>query len=168
LSDNQQVDRSKITIKKIISGGQTGADRAALDFAIENAIDCGGFVPKERRAEDGRISDKYPNLVETETRNYSERTQLNILNSDATIIFSHGNLTGGSLLTKKLAVKHKKPILHVDFVQFSKEKTINDATGFLASIECEILNIAGTRASGDSEIYQKTKNFLTNLFDQIC
>lgn len=152
------------TINKIISGGQTGADRAAFDFALENDLQMGGFVPKGRRAQDGRIPAKYPNLIETSGRNYAERTELNIINSDATIILSHGKLTGGSLLTRKLAKKHHKPFLHIDLADFDLKEVSAKAQGFLALTECKILNIAGSRASGDKEIYQKTKEFLTNLF----
>ncbi len=70
---------------KIISGGQSGVDRAALDFCLENNIPCGGWCPKGRMAEDGRISDKYP-LIETESEDYAERTRLNVENSDGTLI----------------------------------------------------------------------------------
>lgn len=153
-------------IQKIISGGQTGADRAAFDFALENEIEMGGFVPKDRRAEDGRISDKYPNLIETETHKYSKRTKLNIINSDATIILSHGELKGGSLLTSRLAEKNEKPFLHIDFLDFSPKDAALKAKDFLNSVECNTINIAGPRASGDSEIYLKTKKFLTLLLDQ--
>ena len=152
-------------VNKIISGGQTGADRAALDFALEKKIESGGFVPKDRRAEDGRISDKYPNLIETETRNYAERTELNILEADATIILSHGELTGGSLLTRELAENHKKPFLHIDFLETDSLSASLKAKSFLESNDCEVLNIAGSRASGDTEIYAKTKEFLTFLFE---
>lgn len=151
-------------IKTIISGGQTGADRAAFDFALENEIGIGGFVPKGRRAEDGRISEDYPNLVETKTRNYMERTRLNVQNSDATLIVSHGKLTRGSLLTKKFAAKHLKPFLHVDFLETTIEEAAKTTRKWLVSIKCERLNIAGSRASTDAEIYEKTKLFLDELF----
>src|SRR5215203_533862 len=108
-------------IKIIISGGQTGADRAAFDFALENNLEIRGFVPKNRRAEDGRISENYPNLIETKTGNYAERTELNVDNSDATLIVSHGRLTRGSRLTKKFAEKHLKPFRHVDFLESAIE-----------------------------------------------
>jgi UDP-N-acetylglucosamine transferase subunit ALG13 len=125
----------------------------------------GGFVPKGRIAEDGKISDKYPNLIETKTTNYTERTELNVINSDATIIFSHGNLTGGSLLTRKSAEKHKKLFLHINLLEEHSEIKLQKAKYFLQTTNCKTLNIAGSRASEDSKIYQKTKIFLTNLFD---
>ncbi len=146
-------------IRRIISGGQTGADRAAFDFALENGLEIGGFVPKNRIAEDGAIPEKYLNLQETATENYAERTELNVKNSDATIIFSHGELKGGSLLTRQFAEKYEKPFFHCDFLRLDFEK----AKKWLDSIDCENLNIAGSRDLEDSEIYRKTKNFLQRL-----
>jgi len=151
-------------IKTIISGGQTGADRAALDFALENKIELSGFVPKNRRAEDGRISLTYPNLTETKTVNYAVRTELNVQHSDATLIVSHGPLTGGSRLTKKFAEKHQKPFLHVDFSESNIAESARRARKWLASIKCKKLNVAGPRLSTDAEIYEKTKEFLAELF----
>jgi predicted Rossmann fold nucleotide-binding protein DprA/Smf involved in DNA uptake len=151
-------------IKTIVSGGQTGADRAAFDFALENGIEIGGFVPKGRRAEDGKISADYPNLTETATRNYAERTELNVKNSDATLIVSHASLTSGSLLTKKFAEKYQKPFLHIDFLESTIEESAEKTRKWLASINCKRLNIAGSRASTDPEIYEKTKLFLAELF----
>ncbi len=92
-------------IKKIISGGQTGADQAALDVAIKLDIPHGGWITKGRLTEDGPLPDKY-NLQEMPTSSYPERTEKNILDSDGTLIISHGKLTGGSALTRELAVKH--------------------------------------------------------------
>ena len=151
-------------IKTIISGGQTGADRAALDFALENKIESGGFIPKGRRAEDGKISEIYPNLVETKTKNYAERTELNVQNSDATLIVSHGKLTRGSLLTKRFAVKNRKPFLHIDFTELTIDESVRETRKWLASQNCRRLNIAGARASTDAQIYDKTREFLAALF----
>jgi len=151
-------------IKTIVSGGQTGADRAAFDFALANRLEISGFVPRNRRAEDGRISDRYPNLTETATRNYAERTELNVQHSDATLIVTHGALTGGSRLTKKFAVKHRKPFLHINFLETTLEEAATNARKRLAKIRCERLNIAGSRASTDPEIYETTRLFLAALF----
>lgn len=150
--------------KKIISGGQTGADRAAFDFALENNIEIGGFVPKNRLAEDGEISPKYKNLLETETEDYSERTELNVKNADATLILSHKKLAGGSLLTKKFAEKYQKPFLHIDFSKMATENAAQKAKEWLDSFDCEKLNLAGSRHSEDAEIYSKTRDFLNDLF----
>jgi hypothetical protein len=97
-------------IKKIISGAQTGADRAALDFAIKNDIPHDGWVPKGRIAEDGIIPEKY-NVHEAPTQDYRRRTELNVVHSDGTLILTHGELSGGSALTRTFAQKHKKPYL---------------------------------------------------------
>jgi hypothetical protein len=153
--------RNRLTI---ISGGQTGADRAAFDFALENKLETAGFVPRGRRAEDGPIGPQYPNLTETATRRYAERTALNVEHSDATLIVSHGKLTGGSRLTKKLAQKLQKPFRHLDLSTLTVEEAARRTREWLISIDCERLNIAGPRASTDPEIYQKTKLFLTELF----
>jgi hypothetical protein len=157
-------DFGVLKIRKIISGGQTGADRAAFDFALANGIEIGGFVPKGRRAEDGRISENYPNLIETATRNYAERTELNVQNSDATLIFSHGKLTGGSRLTRKLAERNAKPFRHVDFIKADITRTAAEIRQWLISINCRKLNIAGSRVSTDALIYRKTFDFLKLLF----
>ena len=100
-------------IKKIISGGQTGADRAALDAAIELGIPHGGWVPKGRLAEDGPIHTKYQ-VQEMPTDSYTARTEQNVIDSDGTLILSHGELTGGSGFTRKMAMKHGKPWYHAD------------------------------------------------------
>lgn len=156
--------QKKLKLKKIISGGQTGADRAALDFALEKGIEISGFVPQGRRAEDGKISEKYSNLVETATRNYAERTELNVINSDATLIFSHGKLTGGSKLTRNFAKKHKKPFLHIDFAGLMIEISVEETQKWLTSIKCKNLNVAGPRSSSDERIYEATKDFLKRVF----
>ena len=154
-----------LKIRKIISGGQTGADRAAFDFALEKGIEISGFVPKNRMAEDGEISQKFPNLLETRAKNPAKRTELNVKYSDATIILSHGNLTGGSKKTLQLAEKWNKPFLHIDFDKTSLEEAVLKVRNWLESINCQELNIAGARASKDSKIYGKTKEFLEKLFE---
>lgn len=153
-------------IRKIISGGQTGADRAAFDFALENGIEISGFVPKNRMAEDGEISAKYPNLLETRAKNPVKRTELNVKYSDATLILSHGNLTGGSKKTLDFAEKHHKPFLHINFEKLNEDETVLKAKEWLKSINCQELNIAGARASKDARIYEKTKEFLEKLFEK--
>ena len=85
---------------QIVSGGQTGADRAALDIALELGFESGGWVPLGRQAEDGKIPDRYPNLRETDSPLPAVRTELNVRDSDATLIVSHGTLVGGTALTR--------------------------------------------------------------------
>jgi hypothetical protein len=100
-------------IKKIFSGGKTGDDRAALDVAIKFNILHGGWIPKGRLTEDGPLPDKYQ-LQEMSTTSYPKRTEQNVIDSDGTVIFTHGSLKGGSKLTQKLASKHDKPCLHIN------------------------------------------------------
>ncbi len=95
-------------IKKIVSGGQTGADQAALDAAIKLDIPHGGWMPKGRITEDGPLPEKYQ-LEEMPTSSYVERTEQNVLDSDGTLIVSHGMLTGGSAYTREVALEHKRP-----------------------------------------------------------
>src|SRR6187397_3130266 len=99
--------------EKIVSGGQTGADRAALDWAIVRGIPHGGWCPKGRRAEDGPIDGRY-RLNETPSANYVQRTEGNARDSDATVVFSIGEiLTGASRKTVELARKQGRPVLHL-------------------------------------------------------
>src|SRR5690349_9704209 len=104
-------------LAKIVSGGQTGADRAALDVARAWRIPTGGWVPAGRLAEDGRIADVYEGLLETASADPSERTRFNVRDSDGTLILSHGTLAGGSELTRDVAGELKRPCLHLDLNQ---------------------------------------------------
>lgn len=155
-----------VKIRKIISGGQAGVDRAAFDFALARGIEIGGYVPKDRRAEDGRISEKYPNLTETATDDPAERTELNVKIADATIILSRGSLVGGSRLTKEFAEKYQKPFLHIDFARLSLDEAVEETREWLALTGCQTLNVAGPRASEDAGIYEKAKEFLEKLFNK--
>jgi hypothetical protein len=103
-----------MTRVKIVSGGQTGADRAALDVALACGLDAGGWVPRGRLAEDGRIAERYRGLAETSSVDPAERTRCNVRDSDATLIVSRGRLQGGSLLTLDEAQRIGRPVLHVD------------------------------------------------------
>src|SRR5512135_1586140 len=114
---------------KIISGGQTGADRAALDVALELGMDYGGSIPKGRLAEDGPIdSEKYPHLAELEEGEYIARTRKNVVDADATISFTDGTLTGGTKKTLDFAKEYKKPYLHVNFKKVSAEDAVEELT----------------------------------------
>ena len=146
-------------IRKIVSGGQTGADRAALDFAMKNGISHGGWVPKGRKAEDGPIPDRY-NLREMPTASYPQRTEQNILDSDGTLIISHGPLTGGSALTKELADRRHKPRLHIDLNAIPLPEAAEKIRNWLELLSIEVLNIAGPRASENEKIYSDTITLL--------
>ena len=103
-------------IKKIISGGQTGADRAALDVAIELGIPYGGWIPKGRITEKGSLPQKY-RLQEMPTDSYARRTEQNVIDSDGTLIIARGKLTGGTDYTRQMTLKHKKQLLGIDLDQ---------------------------------------------------
>jgi hypothetical protein len=150
-------------IKKIISGGQTGADQAALDVAIELGILHGGWIPKGRLTERGHLSEVYK-LKEMPTSSYPKRTEQNVLDSDGTLIISHGKLTGGSALTKKLAKKHDKPCIHIDLDATNAFAAVKAITYWLSKHQIEILNVAGPRLSKDPRIYTETKKILSGVF----
>ena len=149
-------------IKKIISGGQTGADRAALDAAIKRSIPHGGWIPKGRKAEDGRIPDRYP-LRETETDNYRERTQKNILDSDGTLILCpEDTMDAGTQLTYQLCKENKKPV----HIANPAEKTqIPHVIKWLIRDNIHVVNIAGPRESNLKGIYETSGLFLDKLLD---
>jgi Circularly permutated YpsA SLOG family len=141
-------------LRKIISGGQTGADRAGMDFAIEADLEHGGYVPRGRKAEDGRIDDRY-NLIELSTGSYPARTRRNIEKRDGTVIFSLERvLNGGTKLTLELAKKLGKPVLHIydDLDErISNRDSLCLEIQVLGDLVCsnkiEILNVAGPRES---------------------
>jgi len=150
-------------IAKIISGGQTGADRAALDFAIKHNIPHGGWVPKGRKTEDGTLPEKYQ-LQEMPTGDYSKRTEQNVLDADGTLIVSHGMLTGGSALTEFLAEKHAKPCLHIDLNLLSMQEAAQITNKWIERHGLKVLNVAGPRGKKDPKIYDATMRLLENTF----
>ncbi|SMC46089.1 Putative molybdenum carrier [Desulfocicer vacuolatum DSM 3385] len=150
-------------IQKIISGGQTGADRAALDTAIKFNIDHGGWVPAGRKAEDGVIPSQYL-LDEMDTEDYPRRTEQNIRDSQGTVIISRGHLKGGSLLTWDLAHTLGKPCCHVDLNDMDEFEAAVMLQNFVNTRYIQVLNVAGPRASQDAGIYWAVKGILETLF----
>jgi hypothetical protein len=146
-------------VKKIVSGGQTGADRAALDFAIKQNIPHGGWVPKYRAAEDGKIPDVYQ-LQEMATYSYSRRTEQNVIDSDGTVIISHGRLTGGSAFAAKMAKKHGRPELHLNMEKLAVDKAGRRLQQWIDDNNISVLNVAGPRQSSDQAIYAVTMKVL--------
>jgi len=146
-------------IERIISGGQTGADRAALDWAIRHGITHGGWCPKGRRAEDGVIADCYQ-LQEATSKDYVQRTKLNVRDSDVTLVITlKAELTGGSLLTLNHAKKINKPCLHlhpgIEWREILRE--------FLYEKPIFILNVAGSRGSSAKGI----EHFVDEVLDVV-
>ena len=146
-------------IKKIISGGQTGAHRAALDLAMELNITHGGWIPKGRLTEDGTLPEEY-NLKEMPTDSYSASTEQNVMDSDGTLIISHGDLTGGSAYTCKMSKKHKKLWLHIDLDNVDGFQAGQILKSWIGMHEIQILNVAGSRASKDPVIYKAVQDIL--------
>lgn len=147
-------------IEKIISGGQTGVDRAALDVALELGISCGGWCPKGRKAEDGHIDMRYT-LQETTSSSYSVRTEKNVRESDGTLILTKGQPRAGTALTIKFAQKHKRPYLIRDpFVR----KDLGTIRMWLEVNRIRVLNVAGPRESELPGIHDRAFEFLRDLF----
>jgi hypothetical protein len=145
--------------RRIVSGGQTGVDRAALDVARALGIECGGWCPRGRRAEDGPISPDYP-LVETESPRYEERTERNVLDSDGTLILTRGELAGGTALTRELALRHGRPVLVVDLDWGASAGPVR---AWIGSQGIATLNVAGPRESGAPGIYRAARALLEEL-----
>jgi hypothetical protein len=136
---------------KIVSGGQTGADRAALDWALAHGVPCGGWCPRGRKAEDGP----------KETESYIQRTEWNVRDSDATILFSiEPTLTGGSLCTMEFARKHGKPHLHLCA---GNDTSPDNLRAFFECHDVKVLNVAEPRASTESKVRQ----FVIALLDEV-
>jgi len=144
---------------RIISGGQTGVDRAALDVARELGIPCGGWSPKGRRAENGAIPEWY-SMKEMPSPGYSPRTAKNVREANGTLILTWGQPTGGTALTVKLARKQRKPFLLVDLAQGGEPETVRD---WIWRNEIEILNVAGPRESQSPGIHDRAVGFLRQV-----
>ena len=143
-------------IERVISGGQTGVDRAALDVALKLGVPCGGWCPLGRRAEDGPLKEIYP-LQETLSSNYTQRTQWNVRDSDGTVVLYKSSLSGGSALTVELAKEHNKPCLVIDLCENPSPEILLD---WLKRHEIRTLNVAGTRESASPGIYDEACQFL--------
>jgi Circularly permutated YpsA SLOG family len=144
---------------KIVSGGQTGVDRAVLDAAIALGIPHGGWCPKGRLAEDGAIPPHY-RLTESESPEYAVRTERNVRDSDATLILCRGSPTGGTELTLRLAQRWEKPYLVVDP---DRPADLDAARRWLAQTRPAVLNVAGPRESQSQGIAARAEAFLRQL-----
>lgn len=152
---------------KIISGGQTGVDRAAFDAALESGLPIGGFVPKGRRAEDGEVPSRYKGLTECDSPEPAVRTRLNVEYSDATLILSHGKLSGGSLVTWKAARTARKPCLHIDLDRESDNGAVEKVLLWIRNAGVYELNVAGPRASKDPDIHDHAFEVLLKVFARL-
>ena len=151
---------------KIISGGQTGIDRAALDIALERGIESGGWCPTGRLDESGRIPDRYP-VEELEDGGFTERTLQNVKDSDGTIIIYPGNLSGGTEQTVRFCAELRRPRQLIDASKLSADHAAQLIADFVRKHKIAILNVAGPRQSEWSAGYDYTTGaleiFLANL-----
>jgi hypothetical protein len=143
-------------IGRIVSGGQTGVDRAALDVALGLGLPCGGWCPRGRRAEDGPIDSRYP-LTETPSDEYAQRTTWNVRDSDGTLVLTRGVPVGGTALTVDVAERLRKPCLVVDLATDSRPEAARE---WLVRNAVGVLNVAGPRESGMPGIYADALAFL--------
>ena len=152
LSRRRRARLGRRPLVRVISGGQTGVDRAALDAALEAGLPVGGWCPRGRKAEDGAVPDRYP-MHETPSSAYAERTRWNVRDSDATLILSAGPLTGGTALTLTAVRSTKQPHCVVDSRTHSPQAAAALVDEWLESTGAEVLNIAGPRESSAPGIY---------------
>ncbi len=146
-------------IQKIISGGQTGVDRAALEVASDLGLESGGWVPKGRRAEDGIIPDHYP-VKETPSRDYEQRTEWNVRDSDGTLILTTSKPEGGTAYTLEMAQKLDKPFYVVDLLS---PRNLASIQYWIEYEKIKTLNVAGPRESRVPGIRSMAMEFIKDL-----
>jgi hypothetical protein len=143
-------------IERIVSGGQTGVDRAALDTALALGLPCGGWCPRGRLAEDGPIDPRYP-LRETPSADYPQRTEWNVRDSDGTLVLTRGRPTGGTAFTISLARRQRRPLLVLDLAEGPDPSEVR---GWLEAEGITVLNVAGPRESLQPGIRDEARGFL--------
>ena len=148
-------------ITKIVSGGQTGVDRAALDVAMRLGIPCGGWCPRGRRAEDGPIPPHYP-LQETPEARYPQRTEWNVRDSDGTLVIHAGQRRGGTALTTRIARRSGKPVLCIDLDAGPDPSSMAE---WIVTQGIRVLNVAGPRESESPGIGERAGRLLASALD---
>jgi Circularly permutated YpsA SLOG family len=146
-------------VRRIVSGGQTGVDRGALDAALFLGIEHGGWCPRGRLAEDGRIPARY-DLSETESPKYPVRTEQNVIDSDGTLLLFDGEIQGGTSLTLRLAQQQQKPLLAIDLTAPLDYASVRS---WIAREAIDVLNIAGPRESSAPGIADVARSFVVQL-----
>jgi hypothetical protein len=148
-------------IDTLVSGGQTGVDRAALDAALELGIPCGGWCPKGRWSESGVIAPAYP-LRETPSEEVAQRTEWNARDSDGTLVIAKGSPVGGTALTVDMAARYRKPCLIVDVLD-SPENIRDSVRTWIGQNRIRALNVAGPRESTTPGIYETARALLRTV-----
>ncbi|PVV16847.1 MAG: hypothetical protein B6D77_00355 [gamma proteobacterium symbiont of Ctena orbiculata] len=149
-------------VLKIVSGAQTGVDRAALDAAMACGLEVGGWCPQGRLAEDGVIPDRYP-VTELADAGYSERTLQNVIDSDATLIIYFGYISGGTEQTLSYCIAEERPYLLIDAEELSRQRAGERVRRFITDKGVNVLNVAGPRASGETRAYDYTRAVIASL-----
>jgi hypothetical protein len=152
---------------KIISGGQTGVDRAALDVALKHGIESGGWCPTGRLDEFGRIPDRYP-VKELESGGFAERTLQNVKDSDGTVIVYSGKLSGGTEQTVRFCVEQQRPFKLIDSSNVSTEKAAQLIADFVRANTIDVLNVAGPRQSEWAKGYDYVTSILEAFVNSIA
>ena len=148
--------------ERIISGGQTGADRGALDAALARGFPCGGWCPPDRRAEDGEIPARYP-VEPMASGGYRQRTIRNLVDADGTAIFYREELSGGTELTLAQCIRHHRPYRLIDLAEITPERAAAVLRRFVERHEIAVLNVAGPRESGAPGVQREVETAVDGL-----
>lgn len=170
--DHENLHSHHALLEKVVSGGQTGVDRAGLDAAMDHGLAVGGWCPRGRRSEDGRIPPKYP-LKETAARSYAVRTEWNVRDSDGTLIIAMDAITTGTKLTAGFARRSLKPLQIVKLRSDSSENLFDDENSITDQIDSvvdwihrhriRVLNVAGPRGSSHKHVYTESRAFVCDV-----